>query len=205
MDRVSVGDGGLQLAKKVGSLGSASTTTSFSSGEYSSSVVAEASGFATDNAIYMMGGTNQTGGVNYERAYVMKAALDGSGNVGTWTQIGTMFNGAAPPVGDAGIARWADRVYVGGGHYGHPNGDGPASVLYSVNLDSSGNLGSWRAETTLPFGGETKLFAVKGRLYAMLYSMGTLYSAPLAADGSVGAWVTESSAGFPVGEQKSRL
>lgn len=141
----------------------------------------------TKNRVYLIGGFLNTAA----RSSVYTAVINTNGTLGTWSTVASLPGLVAHP--QSLVTK--TRIYIFGGF------DGTASVnsVYSTPVDSSGVIGTWSTETSLPdIISGAEVVVTKNRVYLIggvatsVYSS-AIYSSPIAEDGTIGAWVTETS------------
>lgn len=128
-----------------GVLGSWGTTTQLPSGAFNDSAV------TYNNYIYEIG--------SYSNGYDYYAPINANGTLGNWTTIGSL-----------GYMVYESAVVVNGYVYeiGGENSSNQASTaVYYAQILSNGNLGTWKATTSLPTGEEG---------YGAVYYNGYIYS-----------------------------
>jgi N-acetylneuraminic acid mutarotase len=160
-----------------GTLGSWTTTTSFTTPRYSHA------GVASGGFIYILGGEGPSGVFSD----VQFAPVKGDGTLGAWTATTPLTTAR---FGHTSVA-YNGRLYVVGGNNGVNLGD---VQVAPINVD--GTVGAWSATTpfvTARFGHAS--VAYDGYLYVIgggAY-LGDVQAAPIFANGSLGTW-TETNA-----------
>jgi len=90
--------------------------------------------------IYVLGGTDSAGD---PVSSVAKAPINDDGSVGRWNTEQSL----PQPLHSAGAAIFRSAIYVVGGATG---ADQPVQAVYRAEIDTTGQIGSWTQETTLP-------------------------------------------------------
>lgn len=144
--------------------------------------------FAVNGYMFIIGGENNAGA---EQDTVYRTTIDAStGNLGAWSTL-AVFPQSLSAHGGALVG---NTIYITGG----VNGSGTVlNNVYYATVDTSGNLSSWTAATSLPAArrhhqtliNNNKLYVIGGMntdSTADIYN--DILVADIAADGSIGAW-----------------
>jgi hypothetical protein len=183
VDVVASGGGAVRLAKLAGTLGAFQSVTPLSATQRFFMP------YTYGNRVYLVGGI-RTGALD---ASIYSNDVDASGNFSaTWTLRGSM-----PAVqAVAGVARWMDKLYIGGGN----TGSGYSTTLWMATLDSTGLPTAWTALSALPVSdADGHIIAAQGRLFYFAasssgqYAHDDVYSAPILGDGTIGTWISEAT------------
>jgi IPT/TIG domain len=93
--------------------------------------------------VYVLGGATDAAGTPTSAVY--RATLDTTGTIKAWTTLTTSLPAA---VHSLGAVIFRGDLYVAGGSAA---GNAPVATVYRSRIDSTGALGAWQAEPTLPF------------------------------------------------------
>ncbi len=130
-----------------GQLGSWSAITSLPSAvAFEAAVAATPANSRVKNAagyLYVIGGATDSAGT--PTATIMRGTLDSLGAVTSWTTLTTSL---PEPLHSLGAVIFRGDLYVTGGA---TSANQPASAVYRTRIDSTGALGSWQSEPSLPF------------------------------------------------------
>jgi len=156
-----------------GTIGTWTTGTPLPSNLRSSSIV------VLDDKVYLLGGYNTSA---VSTTYSAVIGLDGV--LGNWSA------GSPLPINlfDAKALVAKDTVYLFGGN----NGSSDINTIYKASYDSSNNIGSWTAVSTVPLAiSNHSIAATKNQI--LLFSSSSVYSIDLLDDGSITSWNQLSS------------
>ncbi len=171
-----------------GSLGSWSSTTSFSGVRSAHGAV------AVNGYMYIAGGEYRVSGTGYRQSDIQYAPIHADGSLGSWTATTSLPTGR----GNMGVVAYNDSIYMIGGN-------GTSGAVYNqtlrANINADGSLGSLVTEANLPANRSptnNSSFAYNGYLYMAggLTGSGVMNDvlyAPIYADKSIGAWTSTTS------------
>src|SRR5574342_247699 len=112
--------------------------------------------------IYVLGGATNAAGA--PTATIYRGTLDSlSGAVTGWTTLTVTL---PAPVHSLGAVIFRGDLYIAGGSSG---GNAPVASVYRARIDSTGALGAWTAEASLPFG---RSYDGLGQFGGYLYAFG---------------------------------
>lgn len=154
------------------------------------------SAIVTKNRVYMLGGIDDSIDGSYSDR-VMTAPIDANGNIGTWTQAGSLAISAS----NAQAFVTINRVYLIGGIYNNGSGGSHGAYVQSAVINTDGTLGPWVLKTSLPVTiVNSQVVVTKKRVYTIAGQVGggisgACYTAVINDDGSLGPW---SNAGINV-------
>ncbi len=176
-----------------GTLGTSSTTTSFTTGRYGHALAIK------DNYIYILGGCSASSAgtcTNYLND-VQVGRIESNGTIGSW-QTTTSFT----------TARHSHRAVVSGNYIyisGGTTGTVQTGVQYAtINTNASFSLSSWTATSSLSNARESHGFvAYNGYVYALggysgSAALSSVEYAVVNGDGTLGTWATGSALAVPL-------
>ncbi|HXI64131.1 MAG TPA: hypothetical protein VNH14_06485 [Gemmatimonadales bacterium] len=115
----------------------------------------------TAGYLYILGGAIDAAGTPTSAVY--RATLDATGAITAWTTLTTSLPAA---VHSLGAVIFRGDLYVAGGSAAS---NAPVATVYRSRIDSTGALGAWQAEPTLPF---ARAYGGFGQLGGYLYYFG---------------------------------
>lgn len=150
--------------------------------------------------LYYIGGRDENSSYHTE---VYRAALDSSGNVGSWSTTGqSALPVALVTVGHTFIANvgGTNYIYLVGGRNSSAT---PVNTVYRATIDGSGNIGSWATTgqgqlpqatafsvlSTIVIGGTRYVYDVGGSADNS-NAKTTVYKATIDGSGNISAWTT---------------
>ena len=180
---VDINAGGVSLMKVAGSLG---TWSHAGDAAFPADSVVS---WSVGDRLYVAGGNLMpAGGASAVTSTIRVAVLGAGGTLGPWKWVGDLpFARFA-----AGLARWGDYLYVGGGSDGVTS----RTEIYRTRLDASGLPGAWTNVGNLPgsYLDTPNFTAAGGYLWYVQqagnpgYDSNKCWAAAINPDGSLGSW-----------------
>lgn len=93
--------------------------------------------------LYVLGGATDASGT--PTATIMRGTLDSLGAVAAWTTLGTSL---PVPLHSLGAVIFRGDLYIEGGA---TTGNAPQAAVFRSRIDSTGALGPWQSQPSLPF------------------------------------------------------
>ena len=111
--------------------------------------------------VYVLGGSTDAAGTQASTT-VYRGTIAADGTIGAWASAGTL----PAPLHSFGAAIFLGNLYIWGGA---TTNNAPVATAYRSTIDASGNLGAWKAETSLP---SARAYFEYGSFGGYLYSLG---------------------------------